>query len=243
MRLTSGQVIEGKIVEESESTIVIRTRNGDLSIPRKDVLEVENKGAERIVRLDVQRPNPVRAAVFSLIPFYSGLYLGDEPALGVPFALAGGVYGLRLLNTFARRVAYTEWHSASGREDLFTLAMVGAAARRAKDPAYSVDADPDRLLLVSYDLLRIYPVAGHRVGGRFYEKDELADYRRRLFQRYALSAGLGAGAAYAYFRYLGPGGVSGWFSNARTDSQPQFLAWYALPLGPKEWTAGAVFGF
>ena len=243
VRLTSGQVIEGKIIEESATTIVIRTRNGALVIPRKDVVEVENKGAERIVRLDSSRPDPMNAALWSLVPFYSGLYLGDEPGLGVPFAIAGGIYGMKVLNTLLRKVSYTEWHSDSGRESLYTVSLLHAASRGAADPAYNAKTDPGLTYVLLYDVLRLYPVAGFRVGGRFYEKDELADFRRRTMQRYVLTAALGAGAAYSYFRFLGPGGLSDLFAGGSPRRGPRFLAWYALPVGPREWTAGAVFGF
>lgn len=242
VRLTSGQVIEGTIVEESQTAVVIATRNGNLVIARKDILEIENKGAARIVRLDVKRPEPATAALYSLIPFYSGLYLGDEPGLGVPLAIASGVYGLKLLNTLINRVPYTNWHSDSGRESLYTLSLLHVANQTQANASYDLNADPARHLLWAYDVLPLYPVAGYKVGSKFYEKHELRAFQRRTLQRYVLSAGLSAAAAYTYFRFLGPTGVSGLFSS-HGPRTPTFVAVYALPTGEREWTAGAVFGF
>lgn len=105
IRLNSGQVLEGTILEESESVLVIKTATGTYSIQKSDILETEKPGSStRIARVPKTEVTPLKGALMSFIPFYSGIYLTDRPTFGVPFAMVNGYMGLHLfLNLFQRK--------------------------------------------------------------------------------------------------------------------------------------------
>lgn len=209
LRLTSGQVIEGQILDESEAVVVIRTQRGAISVDRKDILDIERSGGpKKIARVPKERPRPLTAALLSFIPFYSGLYAGSEPALGLPFAAANGIYGLRLFRLLVGRTAYTNWADRNTVSNVFLLTSVGLGFGSQRGTPPTVLGERESTLFFGYalapDVFRFVPTASVRVGGSVYTKDAFADYRRRTFYRYLGVSSLSGAAAYVLLRWFQP---------------------------------------
>ncbi|MBL0265465.1 MAG: hypothetical protein IPQ05_16765 [Leptospiraceae bacterium] len=73
VRLTSGQILEGKILEDSEKVIVIQTNKGTFTVRKTDILEMERPGSkDTIVRPpEDKKIGKLGLAFMSFIPGYS----------------------------------------------------------------------------------------------------------------------------------------------------------------------------
>ena len=209
IRLSSGQVIEGKILRESDEYILVRTRLGPVRLAKQDILVIERGpgAAKRILRVPPDRVTPLSALLTSFIPFYSGFYGTDEPAAGVPFAAANGYFALILIKLYAGAVAYTDWGSPQVRTDMFNFIALREFVERQTNPTYSFAAENPTInfhflgSLMAPDVIRFIPVASMKVGGRIYTKDQLAGYRRRTFYRYAGASIVGGVLSLLYARH------------------------------------------
>ena len=107
IRLNGGQFLDGRIVEESDKTIIFETDLGVLAIPRSDIVEIERQGGARIPRTQSQSASPGEAALYSLIPFYSGFYRTRAQEFGVLPSLLQGYLAIQaiLYNPLAWRRA------------------------------------------------------------------------------------------------------------------------------------------
>ncbi len=211
LRLTSGQVIEGKIIDESEAAVVVRTRMGLVSIEKKDILDIERDGGQkRIARVPRETPGPLNAAALSFIPFYCGLYQSPDAAAGLPFAAANGYYALLLLRQLTTATAFTDWGNRHRSTDNLVVYQLQLEAIRQGDPSFNPDQAYGILntyvrgSFLAPAVFRLTPTQSVRYAGDIYTKDEFTDYRRRTFYRYAGASLLGAAASFAYFRWLLP---------------------------------------
>jgi hypothetical protein len=100
IRLTSGQILEGKILEESEKVIVIQTSKGTFPIKKIDILEMERPDSKETIAKppEDKKPGKLSIGLMSFIPGYSPLYHSKERAeLGVPMAMLTFNYFYHLL--------------------------------------------------------------------------------------------------------------------------------------------------
>lgn len=129
VRLNSGQIIEGKIVDEDEKVLLLETHRGTISIRKKDILEVERGEQQQILRPKRDTNEPWALAAMSFIPFYSGMFQLEEQSYGIPFAIANGLAALQYYNHSSRYVAPDGFHLDSGPgDDLVNLVGVRIAA-------------------------------------------------------------------------------------------------------------------
>lgn len=95
IRLTSGQILEGKIVEESEKILVLQTNKGTFTIKKTDILEMERPGSKETITKapEDKKLSKLNIALLSFIPGYSPTYNSKErPEIGIPFAMANLFY-------------------------------------------------------------------------------------------------------------------------------------------------------
>lgn len=100
IRLTSGQVLEGRIMEESDKIIVIQTSKGTFTIKKTDILEMERPDSkDTIIKAPADpRLSKVKLVAMSFIPGYSPLYNSKEhPEFGIPFAMLSLNYFYKFL--------------------------------------------------------------------------------------------------------------------------------------------------
>ena len=100
VRLTSGQILEGKILEDSEKVIVIQTNKGTFTVRKVDILEMERPGSkDTIVKPPEEKKiGKLGLAFMSFIPGYSPIYQSKEhPEFGVPLAMLSLNYFYHLL--------------------------------------------------------------------------------------------------------------------------------------------------
>ena len=213
LRLTSGQVLEGKIVDESEAVIVFRTHRGVISVDKKDILDIERTGEpKKIARVPKDIPSAVTAALMSFIPFYSGLYVTTEPGLGLPFAAANGYYGLTLLRQLFGSHRYTDWGNTRQSGDVFLLASINNQAL--SSPGFSPQSVQPTLstMLLGYsvgpDVFRLLPTQSTKVGSKIYERDAFRQYRRRTFYRYVGASSISGALAFVYLTWFRPPGAA-----------------------------------
>ena len=90
IRLTSGQVLDGTILEESEKVVVIQTSKGIFTVRKTDILEMERPGSkDTIIKPPAEKKlSKINMTLLSFIPGYSPIYQSKEhPEFGVPFAM------------------------------------------------------------------------------------------------------------------------------------------------------------
>lgn len=90
IRLTSGQILEGKILEESDKILVLQTSKGTFTIKKTDILEMERPGSKETITKapEEKKLSYLNLALFSFIPGYSPIYNSKErPEIGIPFAM------------------------------------------------------------------------------------------------------------------------------------------------------------
>lgn len=240
LRLSSGQVVEGRIVDESESVIVMQTRLGPIQIEKKDILEIERTGKDpRIARIPKEQISSTSAFAWSLVPFYSGFYQTDMPALGVPFAAATGYYGLQLLRLQLGAVRHTDWESPHRRTDVFAGVALRIAVGLQENPAFQLQSsDPvlyelARGYLLAPNVFRVQSTQSVKVGSKIYTKTEYAGFRRRTFYRFVGSGLVGGFLAFSYIKWFAP-------PASTAGQQLEFAGFY---LAPKEDGSSAGFAF
>ena len=109
IRLTSGQILEGKILEESEKVIIFQTSKGTFPIKKTDILEMERPDSKDTIAKppEDKKPGKLSIGLLSFIPGYSPLYHSKERAeLGVPMAMLTFNYFYHLLQFQAILFAY-----------------------------------------------------------------------------------------------------------------------------------------
>lgn len=94
IRLNGGQLMEGQIIDESEKTIIIKSKDGIFTIDKKDILEMERSNTkDKIAKVPRKKSSPVKVLLMSFIPGYSPLYqLSDHPEAGVPLSVLSFAY-------------------------------------------------------------------------------------------------------------------------------------------------------
>jgi hypothetical protein len=100
IRLTSGQILDGKILEESEKVIIIQTSKGTFPIKKTDILEMERTGSKDTIAKppEEKKPSKISIALMSFIPGYSPMYHSKEHReLGVPLAMLSFNYFYHIL--------------------------------------------------------------------------------------------------------------------------------------------------
>lgn len=99
IRLNGGQIIEGRVISESDKILIIETEAGQLRIRTEDILERQRPGQNPIPRPEFNPPTATGAALRSFIPFYSGFYETEDEEFGViPATLVGG-FALAAIDT------------------------------------------------------------------------------------------------------------------------------------------------
>lgn len=210
IRLSSGQVVRGRVVRESAETIIIMTEAGTVVLNRKEVLELEKGDGNTIVSLPRTRPGIVECVWQSFVPFYSPLYKSSDPSLGVPLGLASGFLVLRVVYLRMYRVPYIHWQEPGLHQGLYYAATVAFQSRAAANPSALIFQQPEYFYILAnaFGFIRLFPAYGYRIGNRFYTKEHLRDQHELAFYRYVGISAIGALASGIYFHFLDGNGES-----------------------------------
>lgn len=254
IRLNGGQVLEGRIIEESDKTIIFESDAGILTIPRSDVVEVERPGDPRIPRVDREGVRPANAAALSLIPFYSGFYRTRRQELGVFPALMQGALLLQAIkfNPFTRKTVGVDFggHYLGGPYSdgarnistpllLPTLLTLSAPSSQIAD---AVKAERFSVQFLVSDYLyhnndAYIPVT--TLDGEVFPLRRADEHWRRGLYGYIIVAALHATAVYFYASYFEATPVSS--REAETGTEEVFA--YAIPNGDDGLDFGLLFRF
>ena len=233
IRLNSGQVIEGKILEESASTVVIETAVGPMAIDKKDILEVEREGKDpRIARLSANYPSPGKAAGSAFLPFYSPLYDSDSPTLGVPFAVLSGLGALALINSYTGAAQGKGYGESSMINDLTLIAFTHHGSLLSTFPGYSTETTLTSFVpsfMEPWFIAQFTPVYGYKLNGKFVTKEEMSSRRKLYGAAYLVPTLIHAGISYFYFKKRSGGKKKSTYVPGEV-SAPLF---YALPTSDK----------
>lgn len=251
LRLSGGQIMEGKIVSESDSVIVIRTDQGDFSIDKKDILEVDRgAGAGKIARVPEESVSPRRAALMSFIPGYSGLYQWKgHPEAGVPFSMLSMYYFYKffIYQTTAVPVTFAKSQFAGdllmGRNFIQTKmnydGMGGFVSSVYSSGGYTGDPGVPILAYFMiekkiYEKSKEMKVQGETMGAGYY-----GWRKRQFFTGYVVTSALSAALSYYVISRSESGRPILPFMSAGSSS----VAFYALPTMDRGFQAGLVVGF
>lgn len=113
IRLTSGQILEGRILEDTEKLVIIETNRGTFTIKKSDIMEMERSdSSQKIAKLPPEtKPSVSKVFLMSFIPGYSPIYYSKEhPEFGIPIAMLSLNYFVRFLQfqTMSIRVGFLD---------------------------------------------------------------------------------------------------------------------------------------
>lgn len=197
LRLTSGQIIEGKIVSESEKVIVVQTSRGTFSIKKSDILEMERPGSKDTIAKppEEEKLSMTKIIGMSFIPGYSPAYKSkDRPEFGIPFAMANLYY-------FTRFMQYQANSRGVGFLDSTEMKTIGLPVALLYGPTLMINARESNFLAESqlwggnaypinlsiYIHVRSYfydKNPDRVVAGQLMTEEEYLNKRRSLFQNY-----------------------------------------------------------
>jgi len=217
IRLSGGQVVEGTIVSENETYIIMKTLNGTLSFEKKDVLEIEKAGTKKIVREplagDYKRTG---AALRSFIPGYSGLYESKTPSAGIPFAVGNFYYGLNMLYFYfdVKKISLdkSEWNKSGtnffisyyGSNSLMSQSMYQILSSQGCNYSSNCNINTYQssfygsLAMTNFIQRQIYKTLfqEYKVNNAVYTKHELAVERERVLVGYLFFSSISALLSY-----------------------------------------------
>ncbi|MBK8395758.1 MAG: hypothetical protein IPL26_11050 [Leptospiraceae bacterium] len=208
IRLTSGQVLDGRILSESEKVIIIQTSKGTFTIKKTDILEMERPDSKETIAKPPIEENPslLKIVGLSLIPGYSPTYISKErPEFGLPFAMGGLYYFYRFMEFQTNSRAVGFMNSVEMKNPIMLILNVSYGPSTIYNLSNFIEPIPDRLpdyglnlsLYINFRSY-IYNKSPDRiVMGVTMTEDEYLNKRRSLLQNYlAVSA---ASAITAYF--------------------------------------------
>ncbi|MBP7281749.1 MAG: hypothetical protein KBA66_09245 [Leptospiraceae bacterium] len=244
LRLTSGQIIEGKIISESEKVIVVQTTRGTFTIKKSDILEMERPGAkDTIAKPPAEEKLSIGKIIgMSFIPAYSPAYKSkDRPEFGIPFAMASLYYFTRFLQfqTNSRAVGYL--NSLEGKSFGLPIAFIYGPSIVMSATGSNVlnefelwggNVFPVNLSIYINARSYFYDKSPDRVvAGKVMTEEEYLNKTRSLLQNYVAVSVLNAITTYFILNSESAIGV------VRTEHNGVNTIFYAFPTGE-----GATFG-
>ena len=211
IRLTSGQIVEGNILEESDKIIILQTPKGTFTIKKSDIMEMERSdSSEKIAKLPIEpKPSVAKVLLMSFIPGYSPLYYSKEhPEFGIPFAMLS-------LNYFVRFYLNLIYGPKLVGQDVY-----GVINMPSNHPEYANAS-------FIYNNLRtgIYNFSRDRmVGGQTMTEDEYSNIKRNHLTNYLIVSTINA--AISYYMLRNENGFGAFYKSNYNGVKTLF---YALP--------------
>ncbi len=232
IRLTSGQILDGKILEESEKVIIIQTSKGTFTVKKTDILEMERPDSkDSIVKPPEEKKlSKLSLGLMSFIPGYSPIYNSKErPEFGVPFAMLSLNYFYHFL-----QFQFNSKHASflNSIEMKNPLAAIYNFAYFPVSTGYKLGAQSSNL---SDNGLGIYVYFSARtalyqkhsdrvVEGRLMSEDEYLKEKRRYLESFIAVSILNG--AISYFILSSEGNLGAFY---KTESKGIKTVFYAFP--------------
>jgi len=235
IRLTSGQILEGKILEESDKIIILQTPKGTFTIKKSDIMEMERTdSSEKIAKLPIDpKPSVAKVLLMSFIPGYSPIYYSKEhPEFGIPFAMLSLNYFARFLQfqTMSVRVGFLDSVDSKTPGGLYMNLIYGP--RLVGQDVYGVINMPTNHPEYAnasfiYNNLRtgVYNFSRDRmVGGQTMTEDEYFNIKRNHLTNYLIVSTMNA--AISYYMLKNENGLGAFYKSNHNGVKTLF---YALP--------------
>ncbi len=235
IRLTSGQIVEGNILEESDKIIILQTPKGTFTIKKSDIMEMERSdSSEKIAKLPIEpKPSVAKVLLMSFIPGYSPLYYSKEhPEFGIPFAMLSLNYFVRFLQfqTMSVRVGFLDSVESKTPAGLYLNLIYGP--KLVGQDVYGVINMPSNHPEYAnasfiYNNLRtgIYNFSRDRmVGGQTMTEDEYSNIKRNHLTNYLIVSTINA--AISYYMLRNENGFGAFYKSNYNGVKTLF---YALP--------------
>lgn len=243
IRLNGGQILEGKVVEESDKLLVIETGNGTFTIRKEDILEREREGGPRIVRVGMEKADPMTTAARSFIPFYSGFYETEDEEFGLLFATMQGAFALGTIDNMPFLRNDIGWdnpqywngpldHGQSAQEFLLGLDFPGFFSRPPAENYVILES------LTKYND-SFYPVKTVLTQKVRSKKDSDSNFRNNL-RGYLITSLIHAGLTYWHVSSFRGGS---WMARESEGLQPGRVYGYVVPLGSRDVRFGMMMVF
>ena len=202
VRLTSGQVVTGKIIKESKTEIHIETKSGVLTIRKSEILEIEGGKSKSKISRFKRTPGIFKTILYSYVPFYSGFFEHGKTEYGIPFSFAGGFFFLRLAEIYVFGTPYTDWHNSDLLRNMNITGYIEAERTGRSSSRFFRNSQRNLEPFITIKYLRAIPVKGYRVRNTFYTRGEMREIKNRNFRNYFYSSTAGAAATFLYLRYF-----------------------------------------
>jgi len=194
VRLSGGQVMDGKILDESATSIVIKTPQGIFTIDKKDIIEREDAKTGKVIARPPSKKMDLKTILWkSFIPAYSPLYeTPGHPEYGLPFAMLNLGYFYKFVNYLATRQQVDFWqsHKISDPGHAFTVFIWGHSQYNTYLLNSGFTGDYSAATNVYYTFMKEW-YNGHRdyrVGSEIMTEERYLERRKKYLTGYIVSS-------------------------------------------------------